>query len=95
MHAFFFGTVQCCFGEFKIVLLIVPDYIPDDLWFHQICFILENVLEAGKCVVDTQCGETENKRRCIGERCVCVEGYSLIENNCREGKLTKLICNGH
>lgn len=58
-------------------------------------FVLENVLEAGRCVVDAQCSEIENKRRCVGGRCVCVEGYALIENNCSEGKFTQPIENGY
>lgn len=50
---------------------------------------LDNVLEAGRCVLDTQCRETENNQsnyRCVNGRCVCKEGYAMINHTCHEGE---------
>lgn len=52
-------------------------------------FSLDNVTEAGICVWDTQCSEIENtqsNQRCVNGRCVCKEGYAMINHTCHEGK---------
>lgn len=52
-------------------------------------FCLDNVMDVGRCVLDTQCSETDNtqsNRRCVNGRCVCKEGYTLITHTCHEGE---------
>ncbi|XP_065937241.1 uncharacterized protein [Magallana gigas] len=53
--------------------------------------IKDNVLEAGRCVLDTQCREIENtpsNRRCVNGRCVCKEGYAMVNHACHEANLS-------
>ncbi|XP_052679046.1 uncharacterized protein LOC128159874 isoform X2 [Crassostrea angulata] len=58
---------------------------------HNNSCYLNNVLEAGRCVLDTQCRETENNQsnhRCVNGRCVCEEGYAMINHTCHEANLS-------
>lgn len=64
--------------------------LTDDLSaYDRVFFFLEYALEAGRCVMDTQCRDIENiqsNRQCVNWRCVCKEGFILINHTCHEGK---------
>lgn len=58
---------------------------------HIICIIQENITVGGFCSHDTQCTGSEHARLCQHSKCICSNGYIMIDFECKRGMLFNIL----